>query len=129
MPGGPTAFPTRDAVRCGGHARPPRRVPLRNAYDPRRGSSPGHAQRGRARHTRPRIAIPPSGRQRHEEKITVYVSEDELLALEQTRLVLRADYGLTVDRGRIVREAIAVLLADFEEYGESSMLVQRLSDP
>ena len=43
--------------------------------------------------------------------------------------MLRADYGLTVDRGRIVREAIAVLLAEFEEYGESSMLVQRLSDP
>lgn len=129
MPGGPTAFPTRDAVRCGGHARPPRRVPLRNAYDPRRGSSPGHApaRAGPAhttahRDTAERTATP-------RKKITVYVSEDELLALEQTRLVLRADYGLTVDRGRIVREAIAVLLADFEEYGESSMLVQRLSDP
>lgn len=96
---------------------------------PAEAAAPGTPQRGRARHTQPRIAIPPSGRQRHEEKITVYVSEDELLALEQTRLVLRADYGLTVDRGRIVREAIAVLLADFEEYGESSMLVQRLSDP
>ena len=31
-----------------------------------------------------------SGRVRHEEKITVYVSADELLALEQARLTLRA---------------------------------------
>ncbi len=68
----------------------------------------------------------PSGRQRHDEKITVYVSAAELLALEQTRLTLRAEHGRTVDRGRIVREAVAVLLADFAEYGESSMLVRRL---
>jgi len=85
-------------------------------------------QRGRTPTARRRIAPQPSGRQRHEEKITVYVSAAELLALEQTRLALRADYGLTADRGRIVREAVAVLLADFEEYGEASMLVQRLSE-
>ena len=69
---------------------------------------------GGLRHTRPRIAIPPSGRQRHEEKITVYVSEDELLALEQTRLGCAPTTDSSADRGRIVREAIAVLLADFE---------------
>mgnify|MGYP001067376728 CR=1 FL=1 len=85
------------------------------------------AQRVRAPGLRRRIAAQPSGRQRHDEKITVYVSAPELLALEQARLALRADYGLTVDRGRIVREAVAVLLADFEEYGEASMLVQRLN--
>jgi hypothetical protein len=39
---------------------------------------------------------------------------------------LRAKHGLAVDRGRMVREAIAVLLADLEEYGEDSMLVRRL---
>ncbi|GAA4905397.1 hypothetical protein [Streptomonospora salina] len=70
----------------------------------------------------------PSGRQRHDEKITVYISAPELIALEQTRLVLRGDHGLTADRGRIVREAVAVLLADFEENGDASMLVQRLTD-
>ncbi|MBV2365241.1 hypothetical protein KUM37_18160 [Streptomonospora sp. NEAU-YY374] len=70
----------------------------------------------------------PSGRQRHDEKITVYISAPELLALEQTRLTLRGDHGLTADRGRIVREAVAVLLADFEEHGASSMLVRRLSE-
>lgn len=86
---------------------------------------------GRAR--RQRVAKPnapePSGRQRHDEKITVYVSATELLALEQTRLTLRADHGLSADRGRIVREAVAVLLADFEEHGDGSMLVQRLDGP
>ncbi|KIH97229.1 hypothetical protein LP52_20330 [Streptomonospora alba] len=70
----------------------------------------------------------PSGRQRHDEKITVYISAPELIALEQTRLALRGNHGLAADRGRIVREAVAVLLADYEEHGESSMLVQRLTD-
>jgi hypothetical protein len=68
-----------------------------------------------------------SGRVRHDEKITVYVSSDELLALERTRLELRAQHGLAVDRGRIVREAIAAILADFETDGEQSHLVRRLS--
>jgi hypothetical protein len=54
------------------------------------------------------------------------VSHEELLALEHARLALRARHGLAVDRGRVVREAIAVLLADLEEYGEESMLVRRL---
>jgi hypothetical protein len=65
-------------------------------------------------------------RQKHTSKITVYVSDEELLALEQARLALRAAHGLAVDRGRVVREAIAVLLADFEERGEESVLVRRL---
>jgi hypothetical protein len=82
----------------------------------------------RRKRAQPRRAPQPSGRQRHDEKITVYISAPELLALEQTRLTLRAEHGLTVDRGRVVREAVAVLLADFEEHGESSMLVRRLTD-
>lgn len=67
-----------------------------------------------------------SGRVRHDTKITVYVTEEELLGLEQTRLALRAEHGLTADRGRIVREAIDVLLADFVDHGPDSVLVQRL---
>ena len=70
-----------------------------------------------------------SGRVRHDEKITVYVSRDELLALEQARLTLRAEHGMAVDRGRIVREAISALLADLQASGESSELVRRLSQP
>jgi hypothetical protein len=68
-----------------------------------------------------------SGRIRHEEKITVYVSAEELLALEQARLNLRAQYGMAVDRGRIVREAIAAMLADLEASADDSELVRRLS--
>lgn len=68
----------------------------------------------------------PSGRERHEEKITVYCSADELVDLESARLHLRAEHGLAVDRGRIVREAVAVVLADLEAKGDSSILVRRL---
>jgi hypothetical protein len=68
-----------------------------------------------------------SGRIRHEEKITVYVSAEELLALEQARLTLRARYGVAIDRGRIVREAIAAMLADLEAGADGSELVRRLS--
>jgi hypothetical protein len=67
-----------------------------------------------------------TGRVRHDEKITVYVSSDELLALEQARLTMRARHGLAVDRGRIVREAIAAALADLEDRGDDSELVRRL---
>ena len=69
----------------------------------------------------------PSRRVRHEEKITVYVSQEELLALEQARLTLRAKHGMAVDRGRIVREAIAAALADLETNGGESDVVRRLS--
>ena len=66
-----------------------------------------------------------SGRVRHDEKITIYVSSDELLALEDARLNLRRA-GITVDRGRIVRAAIAAGLADLEEKGTHSEIVARL---
>jgi hypothetical protein len=65
-------------------------------------------------------------RVKHDEKITVYISAEELLALESARLTLRGQHGVAADRGRIVREAITVLLADLAERGEDSVLVQRL---
>ena len=68
----------------------------------------------------------PSGRVRHDEKMTVYVTSDELLDLEHTRLALRRSHGMAVDRGRLVREALALVLADFEEHGADSVLVRRL---
>lgn len=70
----------------------------------------------------------PTGREKHDEKITVYVSPEELVALEHARLDLRAVHGLAVDRGRIVREAVAVVLADLEAKGADSILVRRLRD-
>jgi len=80
---------------------------------------PRVATRGRPARTR-------TDRNKHDEKITVYISADELVALESARLVLRAQHGVAADRGRIVREAISVLLADLTERGEDAILVQRL---
>jgi hypothetical protein len=65
-------------------------------------------------------------RAKHDEKITVYISADELLALETARLTLRGQHGVAADRGRIVREAISVILADLGERGDDSILVRRL---
>ncbi|MGW2033803.1 MULTISPECIES: hypothetical protein [Streptomyces] len=84
------------------------------------GSAAQPRKRGRA------AARRPSGRERHDEKITVYVSAEELMDLEHARLVLRGEHGLAVDRGRIVREAVAVVLADLESRGDASILVRRL---
>jgi hypothetical protein len=65
-------------------------------------------------------------RNKHDEKITVYISADELLALETARVTLRGQHGVAADRGRIVREAISVILADLAERGDDSVLVRRL---
>jgi hypothetical protein len=51
-----------------------------------------------------------SGRERHPQKITVYL------------------FGITVDRGRIVREAIAVVLADLDADGDRSLVARRLCE-
>jgi hypothetical protein len=75
-----------------------------------------------------KAARTPSGRIRHDEKMTVYVTSDELLDLEHARLALRRTHGLAVDRGRLVREAVALVLADFEANGGDSALVRRLTE-
>jgi hypothetical protein len=97
----------------------PAAAPLREAPAPPRGEraprpAPGRPN-GRA-----------TGRERHDEKITVYVSPEELVGLEQARITLRAGHGLAVDRGRIVREAVNLVLADLTEHGEDSSLVRIL---
>ena len=66
-----------------------------------------------------------SGREAHSQKITVYLSADELLDLERVRLTLRA-HGIGVDRGRLVREAIAVLMMDLEAGIDASVIARRL---
>jgi hypothetical protein len=76
--------------------------------------------------TRGRPARNRADRNKHDEKITVYISADELVALEGARLTLRAQHGVAADRGRIVREAISVLLADLAERGDDAVLVRRL---
>jgi len=67
-----------------------------------------------------------SGRERHDEKITVYLSPEELYDLEQARLAIRGDLGMAVDRGRIVRESLSIIIADLEAKGDQSILARRL---
>jgi hypothetical protein len=97
---------------------------------PRRVSLPGIAELLRPVTPGPDVAAhrPASGREQHTHKITVYLSEDELFDLEHARLTLRR-YGMTTDRGRLVREAIAVVLADLDARGDSSVLARRIADP
>ena len=70
-----------------------------------------------------------SGRVKHDHKITVYFSEDELLALEDANLALRRTHGIRVDRGRIVRVAVAQALADLAARGEDAALIAELRNP
>ncbi len=66
-----------------------------------------------------------TGREKHDQKITVYLSAAELVDLEQARLTLRR-YGVVIDRGRLVREAIATLLADLDARGADSLVAGRV---
>jgi hypothetical protein len=93
-------------------ARPVAAVPDREPSPEEAGEQPGRRS---------------SGRVRHDEKMTVYVTADELLDLEHARLELRRHHGVAVDRGRLVREAIAIVLADLDVNAADSVLVQRLS--
>ena len=93
------------------------------------GAAPSKSKKGVRGVARRRVTAAdkaPSGRERHDEKITVYLSTDELFDLDQARLMLRGDLGLAVDRGRIVRESIAVIIADLEAKGDQSILARRL---
>jgi len=49
----------------------------------------------------------------------------ELLDLEHARLGLRR-FGFVLDRGRLVREAIAILLADLDARGTDSLVARRV---
>jgi hypothetical protein len=66
-----------------------------------------------------------TGREKHDQKITVYLSAAELLDLEHARLALRR-FGFVIDRGRLVREAIAILLADLDARGKDSVVARRV---
>lgn len=70
-----------------------------------------------------------SARTRHDTKITVYISAEELHALELARLALRTEHGIVVDRGRLVRESVAIALDDLDARGYDSVLLHRLRTP
>jgi hypothetical protein len=96
---------------------------------PRRVALPGVSELLRPPARAPEIEPqrPASGRESHSHKITVYLSASELMELERARLHLRG-FGISVDRGRIVREALAVLLTDLDVEGEKSLIARRLQD-
>lgn len=50
-----------------------------------------------------------SGREPHDAKITTYLTASELLLLDHSILEMRRVYGIKVDRGRYVREALAAV--------------------
>ena len=101
---------------------------------PRRVSLPGADELFRATaHSKAPVEPPgpdesssSSGRVKHDEKMTIYVTAAELLAVEQARLKLRGELGKNVDRGRLVRAALALALADLDDHGMDSDLAQRL---
>jgi hypothetical protein len=127
----PEPEPTPSAHPGVGAVASPREFATPHPVDPD-STAPRPASRSGVRATRRIRAVgdrSPSGRERHDEKITVYCSPEELIDLDTARLHLRADHGLAVDRGRIVREAVAVVLADLEAKGEASILVRRLREP
>lgn len=69
-----------------------------------------------------------SERRRHDEKITVYLTAEELLDLEQARLALKRDFGIRADRGRIVRAALAEALTELDHEAADCALVRRLDE-
>lgn len=101
--------------------------PVEDLSEPPR-TAPARVRQTRRQPMRGGAERRPSGREKHDEKITVYCSAEELFELERARLALRGDHGMVVDRGRIVREAVAVVLADLDAKGESSILVRRLRE-
>ncbi|NNG19468.1 hypothetical protein HJ590_07715 [Naumannella sp. ID2617S] len=105
----------------------PRKVTAPGSAEVLRGNAPGD-ELGAPERTPNRRGQRGSGRVRHDDKITVYVSREELVRLEQARLTLRAEHGLAVDRGRIVREAVALALDDLTESGPNSELLRRLAE-
>jgi hypothetical protein len=96
-------------------------TPARPSRDEPRGRGGRRAER------KPELPPEASGRVRHDQKITVYLTGQELLDLEQARLRLRAEFDIAVDRGRIVREAVAELLQDLHDEGPDAAIVRRLS--
>lgn len=105
----------------------PRRVNLPGADELFRATAPGPHAHAAATDPAPPQPEGASGRIKHDEKMTVYLTYDELLALEQARLKLRGELGRNVDRGRLVRAALAIALGDLEEHGTDSELARRLS--
>lgn len=105
----------------------PRRVTIPPADDIFRKTTPEPAPTEDAQVDEVTLQSGPSGRVRHDEKMTVYLTSAELLAVEQARLKLRGDLGRTIDRGRLVRTALDIVLGELAERGSDSELARRLA--
>lgn len=73
-------------------------------------------------------AAPERKAPKHEEKVTFYCTAEHLMQLEKARLTLRGEHGVSADRGRIVRAALAYVLEDFEARGDDSILLRHLDE-
>ena len=106
----------------------PRRVNLPGADELFRATAPAPGTEAAAAAAQePTPGSSSSGRVKHDEKMTVYLTSEELIAVEQARLKLRGELGRNVDRGRLVRAALAIALADLEAHGTDSDIARRLS--
>jgi hypothetical protein len=103
----------------------PRRVNMPGADELFRATAPARRKDAPEPVEEPAAA---SGRVKHDEKMTIYVTSAELLAVEQARLQLRGELGRTVDRGRFVRAALSVALADLEARGIHSDVARRVAE-
>ena len=63
---------------------------------------------------------------KHEEKVTFYCTAEDLMELEKARLALRSQHGVSADRGKIVRAALAYVLEDFSARADDSILLRQL---
>ena len=91
--------------------------------DPEKAKPQNSEPQGKEKASRP-VA---SGRIRHDQKITVYFSSEELFALEDATLELKRRHGINLDRGRLVRTAVALALLDLAENGADSAVVAELN--
>jgi hypothetical protein len=92
-----------------------------------RGRGPKHPAEEAQQHDRDPAERVPSGRQRHDEKVTFYCTAEELIDLENARILLRRQHGVAVNLCRIVREALAQVLSELERDGADASLVKRLT--
>ncbi len=108
----------------------PRRVSMPGADELFRPTTPKPREDAAPAESAPEPPAPTrgSGRVKHDEKMTVYVTSAELLEIEQARLRLRSELGRSVDRGRLVRAALAVALRDLDERGLDSDVARQLDE-
>lgn len=64
---------------------------------------------------------------RHDEKFTVYCSNDEAIEIDQALLELRR-HGVKIDRGTLVRTALSLALPDVLAEARASQLYRSLTD-